>query len=628
MALLWLLIALGALSSSLGDEESLVRTRRGTRMYREYCKDWLSTEVHRHGETWLRWHGQSVEYCRCANRKSRCHAVPVEECSRSRCYNGGSCKQALHSPEFICRCPSGFVGPQCEIEYCKDWLSTEVHRHGETWLRWHGQSVEYCRCANRKSRCHAVPVEECSRSRCYNGGSCKQALHSPEFICRCPSGFVGPQCEIDTTEKCISGRGGGYRGTWGHSRSSIDCLNWNSSVLIDKKYNARRNDALQLGLGNHNYCRNPDNDTEPWCHVYKNKQLVWEYCSVPSCPQGDSAECYAGTGSSYRGSRSSTHTGARCLSWDSPALAKKAYNAWRADARQLGLGSHNHCRNPDNDSKPWCHVYRGRALTWEHCDLPKCVDRPVSSSTVGSSGFLSGHDNAVESCGKRLPPVSQYRIKGGQVSSIAAHPWQAALFVYNRKAHADSYFCGGVLIGSCWLLSAAHCFQERFRPNLLKVVMGRTYRLQSSTNEQIFRVEKYFVHEQYDEETFDNDIGQVHVEHGFGHLTGNQHPLHRLAHRLLGTDRDLEVPQRAALAETDAVLHIDRDRYQAEERGRKRGGEMGRDSREKERGRGERRGEGEEEERRGEREGERGSERGTGEGEVRGEGEGEREGER
>ncbi|MGH0182914.1 UNVERIFIED_CONTAM: hypothetical protein FKN15_011115, partial [Acipenser sinensis] len=277
---------------------------------------------------------------------------------------------------------------------CKDWLSTEVHRHGETWLRWHGQSVEYCRCANRKSRCHAVPVEECSRSRCYNGGSCKQALHSPEFICRCPSGFVGPQCEI-----------------------------------------------------------------------------------------GDSAECYAGTGSSYRGSRSSTHTGARCLSWDSPALAKKAYNAWRADARQLGLGSHNHCRNPDNDSKPWCHVYRGRALTWEHCDLPKC-----------------------ESCGKRLPPVSQYRIKGGQVSSIAAHPWQAALFVYNRKAHADSYFCGGILIGSCWLLSAAHCFQERFRPNLLKVVMGRTYRLQNSTNEQIFRVEKYFIHEQYDEETFDNDI--------------------------------------------------------------------------------------------------------------------------
>ncbi|KAK6468528.1 tissue-type plasminogen activator [Huso huso] len=425
MALLWLLIALGALSSSLGDEESLVRTRRGTRMYREYCKDWLSTEV---------------------------------------------------------------------------------HQHGETWLRWHGRSVEYCRCANRKSRCHAVPVEECSRSRCYNGGSCKQALHSPEFICSCPSGFVGPQCEIDTTEKCVSGRGGGYRGTWGQSRSSIDCLNWNSSVLIDKKYNARRNDALQLGLGNHNYCRNPDNDTEPWCHVYKNKQLVWEYCSVPSCPQGGSAECYAGIGSSYRGSRSSTHTGARCLSWDSPALAKKAYNAWRVDARQLGLGSHNHCRNPDNDSKPWCHVYRGRALTWEHCDLPKCVDRPVSSSTVGSSGFLSGHDNAVESCGKRLPPVSQYRIKGGQVSSIAAHPWQAALFVYNRQAHADSYFCGGVLIGSCWLLSAAHCFQERFRPNLLKVVMGRTYRLQNSTNEQIFRVEKYFVHEQYDEETFDNDI--------------------------------------------------------------------------------------------------------------------------
>lgn len=42
----------------------------------------------------------------------------------------------------------------------------------------------------------------------------------------------------------------------------------------------------------------------------------------------------------------------------------------------------------------------------------------------------------------------------------------------------------------------------------LEVILGRTFRKQSSSSEQIFKVEKYWIHEKFDKETFDNDIGE------------------------------------------------------------------------------------------------------------------------
>ncbi len=47
--------------------------------------------------------------------------------------------------------------------YCVDSETSAVRSYGDTWLRWRGQRVEYCRCALRgRERCHIVPViSEC-----------------------------------------------------------------------------------------------------------------------------------------------------------------------------------------------------------------------------------------------------------------------------------------------------------------------------------------------------------------------------------------------------------------------------------------------------------------------------------
>ncbi|KAK9971139.1 hypothetical protein ABG768_027030 [Culter alburnus] len=394
-------------------------------------------------------------------------------------------------------------------ESCVDTDSAAVRDMGATWLRWKGPKVEFCRCTVRaRVRCHEIPVTTCFVSKCYNGGTCKEAVYSSDFICQCPPGFTGTQCEINTGERCLRGQGSGYRGSWGMSMSGLECINWNSSSLRGKKFTARRPEANTLGLGNHNYCRNPDGDTKPWCYVYKKAQVSWEFCSVPTCIIDPYLECAQGSGQTYRGTKAVTRSGLKCLPWDSAAVSRKIYNAWRPDARETGIGSHNFCRNPDGDLSPWCHVYKGSQLTWELCDVPKCPRKTPSITTFGPRAPATTNNQG--SCGQRIEAPSNslpmFRIRGGQVSDIREQPWQVAINAYWPRSKAYSFRCGGVLIDSCWILSAAHCFQERFEEKHLQVVLGRTFRLQNSSSEQIFDVEKYWIHEQYDDETYDNDI--------------------------------------------------------------------------------------------------------------------------
>lgn len=409
-------------------------------------------------------------------------------------------------------------GTRIYRDRCVDSNSAAVREIGETWLRWRGQAVEYCRCSPRgRARCHYIPITTCYVSRCYNGGTCKEAVYSTDFICQCPPGFTGDQCEINLNEKCVTGQGSSYRGTWSLSSSGTECINWNSTSLRGKKFTARKPEAVTLGLGNHNYCRNPDGDTKPWCYVYRRSQITWEFCSVPNCTTAP-AECVQGSGQSYRGMQAISKSGAKCLPWDSPAVSRKIYTAWRPDTRELGLGSHNYCRNPDGDLSPWCHVYKGTQLTWELCDITKCPKKPPTITTLGPRAPTK--PNSRGSCGQRSARPSSslpaFRIRGGQTSDIKEQPWQAAITVYRPRSQSYNFLCGGVLIDSCWILSAAHCFQEGYTAERLRVTLGRTFRLQNSSSEQIFDVEKYWIHEQYNDETYDNDIAILKLKSELG----------------------------------------------------------------------------------------------------------------
>ncbi|XP_038133186.1 tissue-type plasminogen activator isoform X2 [Cyprinodon tularosa] len=402
---------------------------------------------------------------------------------------------------------------------CVDSETSAVHSFGDSWLRWKGQRVEYCHCPlGGRERCHVVPVINCYVSQCYNGGTCKEAVYSSDYICQCPPGFSGTQCEINTNEKCIVGRGKGYRGTRSISQTGAECINWNSTTLRGRRFTARKSDARSLGLGNHNFCRNPDQDSLPWCFIYKGTQIGWEYCSLPKCPQDNNRECAVGLGQNYRGTASVTNSGSTCLPWDSPVVRRKLNNAWRSNALELGLSNHNFCRNPDGDEAPWCHTYKNMLLTWEHCDIPKCSKRPSVITTPGIRAPTTNNNNGA-TCGKRLDNTLNrraFRMFGGRYSDITEQPWQALINVYQARLRKHFHRCGGVLIDSCWVLSAAHCFEISDKADKLEVVLGRTFRKQNSSSEQIFKVEKYWIHEKFNNETFDNDIAILKLQTDIG----------------------------------------------------------------------------------------------------------------
>ncbi|KAL7981333.1 hypothetical protein Chor_002229 [Crotalus horridus] len=277
---------------------------------------------------------------------------------------------------------------------CRDLFTKQTYNQKESWLRRVKGRTEYCRCENSGIFCHAVPVK-------------------------------------DTRAVCYQDIGDTYRGTWSTTESGAECVNWKTKALRFKRFHADRPDALLLGLGDHNYCRNPDKSSKPWCHVLKKNMYVWEYCSITSCANR---------------------------------------------------------KNPDNDTQPWCHTFKNGVTKWEHCDVPIC-----------------------STCGLRKHKVAEIQIKGGAYSYIESHPWQAGIFVTNRGA--EGYQCGGILINSCWVLSAAHCFPKgSIDPQRIKVVLGRTFRVKSSDTEQVFQVERYITHEKHNSRTLDNDIALLKLK--------------------------------------------------------------------------------------------------------------------
>nr|CAH0103865.1 unnamed protein product [Daphnia galeata] len=121
---------------------------------------------------------------------------------------------------------------------------------------------------------------------------------------------------------------------------------------------------------------------------------------------------------------------------------------------------------------------------------PECG---VSMSGSGGGSSSSGISN--------LSYNLQLRIIGGREATPGRWPWQVAIL--NRFKEA---FCGGTLIGTRWVLTAAHCLRKR-----LYVRIGEYDLVEDDGTEMDFRVEEVFVHPEYDPETVDNDVALLRL---------------------------------------------------------------------------------------------------------------------
>ncbi|GCB61493.1 hypothetical protein scyTo_0014341 [Scyliorhinus torazame] len=100
------------------------------------------------------------------------------------------------------------------------------------------------------------------------------------------------------------------------------------------------------------------------------------------------------------------------------------------------------------------------------------------------------------------------RLLGGKNALPGEFPWQIAVY------EGDTLNCGGVFIGGCWILSAAHCLRPYHLSDYV-VRIAKHNKRDVAVNEEILPVEKIIVHYEYNPKTYENDIALIKVVHVF-----------------------------------------------------------------------------------------------------------------
>ncbi|XP_061666884.1 plasminogen activator, urokinase b isoform X1 [Syngnathoides biaculeatus] len=129
-----------------------------------------------------------------------------------------------------------------------------------------------------RTRRQTILSSSWSSGICQNGGtSVPSVTTGRHMFCLCGDAFEGAFCETakDVTD-CYEGVGIYYRGFRSESESGRPCRRWDADTR-------RRYLTLDVDAGAHNYCRNVRFRRRPWCHVWKEQQLLWEYCDIPRC---------------------------------------------------------------------------------------------------------------------------------------------------------------------------------------------------------------------------------------------------------------------------------------------------------------------------------------------------------
>uniref|UniRef100_A0A8B9M1E6 CFAI factor n=1 Tax=Accipiter nisus TaxID=211598 RepID=A0A8B9M1E6_9AVES len=104
------------------------------------------------------------------------------------------------------------------------------------------------------------------------------------------------------------------------------------------------------------------------------------------------------------------------------------------------------------------------------------------------------------------------RIVGGEIARKGEFPWQVA--IKETGSEGATVYCGGVYIGGCWVLTAAHCVRAN-RVHLYRVWVGLLHTILYDKETDTFSLNRLIIHENYNASTYENDIALLELK-GFG----------------------------------------------------------------------------------------------------------------
>ncbi|XP_029879241.1 hepatocyte growth factor activator isoform X3 [Aquila chrysaetos chrysaetos] len=336
----------------------------------------------------------------------------------------------------------------------------------------------------RWGHCASLPEDHsdhCANNPCQNGGTCSFAHGHRMYHCTCPEEFTGEDCQMN---KCFDNSLYEFFDV-GMSWSRVQQGAVEQCMCVNGQIECRsveHKSCVHDPCMNGGECKMVTFSGKIVCDCKGN--YAGKYCSIVP-----SHRCYVGNGTEYRGTAKTTISGHSCLPWDSDLLYQELHVDSIEKAVQLGLGPFSYCRNPDGDEKPWCYIMKENSLSWEYCDIPSCASRerrPPVPDNVDSFAVTR------RPCGRRHKKRSfvRPRIVGGSSSLPGSHPWTAAIYI-------GESFCGGSLIQTCWVVSAAHCFANSPLKSTIRVVLGQHIFNKTTEVTQTFEIEKYILHPQY-----------------------------------------------------------------------------------------------------------------------------------
>ncbi|KAM6220968.1 complement factor I [Rhynchocyon petersi] len=161
-----------------------------------------------------------------------------------------------------------------------------------------------------------------------------------------------------------------------------------------------------------------------------------------------------------------------------------------------------------------CRACRGESF---HCKSGVCI--PKEYRCNGEVDCITGDDeiNCQErkwiksilpklSCGVRNSThARRKRVVGGKQAHMGDFPWQVAI------KEGENFNCGGIYIGGCWVLTAAHCVRAS---KVHRYQIWTTLLSWLRPNDEIIvrTVNKILIHESYNTATFENDIALIEMK--------------------------------------------------------------------------------------------------------------------
>merc|ERR1712130_333719 len=256
-------------------------------------------------------------------------------------------------------------------------------------------------------------------------------------------------------------------------------------------------------------CTQIDGDSKPWCSTQTDANNdhvsgvgAWGYCDATCLLQ----ETGSGSGSTGSG------TGSGCITNDGPAAGSACvfpFNFMEV--------SHFGCTQIDGDSKPWCSTqtdanddHVSGVGAWGYCDATCPVQETPATITAAPATTANPVAPGTCQCGVKGGSANG-RIVGGQETEKHEYPWQVGLVSINGR----SPWCGGTLISSTHVLTAAHCTLlicsgqhhgqctvDQLAPSI-RVILGEHNIADSDFNR--VDVAEIINHPNFDQRTFDNN---------------------------------------------------------------------------------------------------------------------------